>query len=135
MKYLFLSCRLRDKKGVTLVFSVILLSVFLSFGLGIVNILLGQIMISGQAGQSFDALYAADRGIERTLYRDLVQSFCDDTNCDGTFFIPNDGCYTVNLSTGPSAGCTISRCISVTGQDNCSVGIQRFVKRAFTLTY
>ncbi|MDP3769869.1 MAG: hypothetical protein Q8R40_02950, partial [bacterium] len=66
IKYFFSLFRLSDKKGVTLLLTVVLLSVFLSFGLGIINILLGQIIISGQAGQSFDSLYAADRGLERT---------------------------------------------------------------------
>ncbi|MDP3778882.1 MAG: hypothetical protein Q8R30_02400, partial [bacterium] len=66
IKYFFSLFCLSEKKGVTLLFTVVLLSVFLSFGLGIINILLGQIIISGQAGQSFDSLYAADRGLERT---------------------------------------------------------------------
>lgn len=126
---------MRDKKGVILLLTIVLLSAFLSVGLGIVYILLGQIMISGQAGQSFDALYAADHGIERTFYRDLVQGFCDDTNCDGTFDIPNDGCYTVDLTIGPGGSCTNSRCILITGQDDCSGGVKRFVRRAFSLTY
>ncbi|MDP3778883.1 MAG: NosD domain-containing protein, partial [bacterium] len=36
---------------------------------------------------------------------------------------------------GPTAGCTSARCIVVSGQDDCSTGIERFVRRAFTSTY
>lgn len=130
---------IRDRKGFTLLLMIVLLAAFLSIGMGIINILLGQVIIVGQAQESFKALYAVDIAMERTLYRDRTQNICGITDCGtaATFVaLPNGACYLVNVQLGPSASCTgpSTRCIVATGQDICG-GTQRFVRRSFNVIY
>lgn len=68
-----------SKKGaVTILLSVLLLSILLVIGLGISGLMLYQIKMSGQVGESVVAFYAADSGAERCLYdvRQLSASSC-----------------------------------------------------------
>lgn len=127
-----------NRKGFTLLLMVALLTAFLSIGMGVVNILLGQVIIIGQAQESFKALYATDIAMERTLYRDRVQNACTIfPHCSaGIIPLPNGACYSVNVQVGPSASCPgpSTRCIVVTGQNVCG-GIQRFVRRSFDVKY
>ena len=130
----------RNRKGFTLLLMIVLLTAFLSIGIGIVNILLGQVIIIGQAQESFKALYAADIAMERTLYRDRMQNACTTPPNCGTGITPiilsNGACYLVSVQLGPSASCPgpDTRCVEVTGQDICG-GNQRFVRRSFNVRY
>lgn len=138
---------IRDRRGFTLLLVIALLAAFLSIALGIINILLGQVIIIGQAGESFGALYAADIGMERTLYRDRdplqnicgtpVDAFGKSVNCSGKVDLPNGACYTVTVRIGPSALCLgpiNRRCIDVVGKDVCG-GSERYVERRFDIKY
>lgn len=128
------------RRGFTLLLMVVLLAVFLSIGMGITNILLGQVVIIGQAQESFRALYAADIAMERTLYRDRSQDVCGTpSNCTTGVTpvpLPNGACYAVGVQVGPSAGCPgpSTRCVDVVGQDVCDGGL-RFVRRSFNVKY
>lgn len=136
----YIHAHIGDRKGFTLLLMIVLLAAFLSFAMGIFNILLGQIIVVGQAGESFGALYAADTGIERTLYRDRVQNICGTTDCGsgGAFTnLPNGACYRVDMNPPDlSIACLApdTRCIKVTGQNICG-GAQRFVQRKFGISY
>ena len=128
----------KGTKGFTLLLMVVLLSAFLSIGLGISNILFGQIIISGQAGRSFEALYAADHGMERTLYLDRALNLCTTSltaPCTVPWTpIPGDGFYKVDVELSPA--CAVSRCITVQGQDvDPGTAPTRFIRRAFILEY
>ncbi len=126
---------IHDRTGFTLLLMVVLLAAFLSISMGIVNILFGQIIIIGQAGESFNALYIADRGIERVLYRDRIQNICGGTSCNENLTIGTGACYATVVVIGPSAGCVGStRCMNVLGKDQC-VGTNRFVERRFDIRY
>jgi len=127
---------IHDRNGFTLLLVIVLLAAFLSIALGIVNILLGQVIIIGQAGESFKALYAADIGMERTLYRDRVQDICGGVNCTETRQLPNGACYTVTVQIGPSVQCLgpNTRCVDVEGRDVCG-GAERYVQRRFDVRY
>lgn len=54
--------------AVAIIFSVLLLVVLLVIGLGISAVLLQQVKLSRQTGESVVAFYAADAGAERCLY-------------------------------------------------------------------
>lgn len=128
---------------------VILTSAILTVGVGVFNVLYGQIIIVGKADYSFQALYAADIGVEQTLYRDRQLDVC------GVFPFPCDMpptkyaypygaadhalCYHVDLDITPGAcGAGTTRCMQVTGQYTCIPtfdGATRFVRRAFQLVY
>ena len=129
----------KDRNGITLLIAVILLAAFLSIGLGILNILLGQITIGIQESASFHAFYASDIGMERTLYRDRTLNVCAppaDCGTSGAFVnvVGDSGCYKIEVDTSPSCPGVSKRCITVTGRYKCDLGL-REVDRTFILTY
>ena len=137
---IFEKYRVGQRKGVTLLIMIVLLAAFLSISLGIINILLGQIFIIGQAGESFRALYATDIGMERTLYRDRIQNTCnsvvDPNPCNESKTFPGGSCYKVKVVVGPSVDCAgpATRCVDVTGQSTCAPAT-RYVEREFDIRY
>jgi hypothetical protein len=60
----------KSESGVSLIFTVLFLTVILSTGLGIANLMLKEIKISSNIGYSVPAYYAAEAGIEKILYMD-----------------------------------------------------------------
>ena len=123
------------KEGITLLLVVIILSALLSISIGIFNVVLGQIRISGEIADSFVAFYAADQGIEKMLLRDRVLNEICPTpgaNCfpAQTFDVESGACYTIRVSkTGGSTE------IVVSGQYRCGINPMRVVKRGFQVTY
>lgn len=117
----------------TLLLVILVLSALLSVSLAVFSIVLGEIRISGEIGDSFAALYAADQGVEQLLYDARVAG----TVCPGTsscsygpvtVTLAHDACYTVRLNrTGRNTT------IIATGQYRCSSSLA--VKRAFQVTY
>ncbi len=59
---------IKQQKGISLLFVVLIMGVILSIGLGISSILVQQTRITGEIGYSVVAFYAADSGIEQELY-------------------------------------------------------------------
>jgi len=59
------------KAGFTLLLSLLITSIALSVGLGVFDIILREIMLSGSGMESQKAFYAADTGEECSLYWDL----------------------------------------------------------------
>ena len=125
-----------QRRGITLLLMVVLLAAFLSISIGIVNALPGQVILVGQSGDSFVALYAADMGIERALYRDRVQHLCVNPGaCNESRALPGNACFdtVVNIpATGCSGGST--RCITVAAKNMCG-GVERYVERKFSISY
>jgi len=71
-----------SQKGATsVIIATLLLSVLLVIGLGVAILMLQQIRMSGQVGQSVVAFYAADAGAEKCIYqiRKETTTGCDDT--------------------------------------------------------
>ncbi len=59
----------KSQKGATsILLSILILSMISVIGLGISTLIIQQIKMSGQTGQSVVAFYAADAGAERCLY-------------------------------------------------------------------
>lgn len=132
-----------DSKGITILLVIIILSSILSIGLGIFNVIYGQIMISGEIANSFVAFYAADQGIEKMLYLDRI-TYIGSTYgmCQASPGVPcyietqsaaiNGGCYDVSVS---KTVAPIATELKVLGQFPCSANPNRIVKRGFNLTY
>ena len=116
---------------------VVLLSAILSIGVGIFNIVFGELMIASELADSFRALYAADQGIARTLYRDRQKrEICPGAQGTGCVFEERDvrvqsgGLYTVRVS--KTGGATE---ITVAGQSREGVRAGIVVKRGFQVSY
>ncbi len=125
-----------QRRGITLLLMVVLLAAFLSISIGIVNVLLGQVILVGQSGDSFVALYAADMGIERALYRDRVQHLCVNPGaCNESRALPGNACFDT-VVTIPATGCGggSTRCITVAAKNMCG-GVERYVERKFDIRY
>jgi len=128
--------RFEPKRGIALLLVVVLLSALLSISLGIFNVVFGQLKISGEISDSFVAFYAADQGIEKTLYRDRIQgelcTIAPGPNCfvETNIDVQSGGCYTLRLSRVSS-----STEIITSGQYRCGANPNRVVKRGFQVDY
>jgi Tfp pilus assembly protein PilV len=65
--------KMKNEKGVSLLFVVLIASLILAVGLGISALLIQEMRIMGEIGFSVIAFYAADSGVEEAVY-DLYQS-------------------------------------------------------------
>lgn len=125
-----------QNEGITLLLVVVLLSAILSIGLGIFNVVYGEFRISGEVTDSFRALYAADEGIERTLYIDREQNaICTVVQGADCYVLANipvlsGGRFSVRVS--KEGGVTA---VVVAGQNREGVDAARIVKRGFQVTY
>lgn len=123
-----------QRQGITLLLIIILLSAIMSVSLGIFNIVMGELRISGEISDSFIAFYAADQGIEKILYFDRVaRTICGTPglNCFmETTEVESGACYAARAS---KIGSTTD--MVVAGQYRCGVNPSRVVKRGFELTY
>lgn len=122
------------QQGIALLLVVVLLSAILSIGIGIFNVVFGELQISGEASDSFLAAYAADQGLEKMLYRDrILGEICPTPGSDcfpaQTFDIQSGGCYTIRVSKNGGTD------IVVYGQYRCGAAPSRVVKRGFQVTY
>lgn len=125
-----------QKQGITLLLVVVLLSAILSISIGIFNVVYGEFRISGEVADSFRALYAADEGIERTLYRDrqdnAICTVIQGIDCFVSVDVPvlSGGQYSVRVS--KEGGVTA---VVVAGQNREGANAARIVKRGFQVRY
>src|SRR3989344_5111408 len=107
-----------SQKGVSLIISFFIMTIILAIVLGISTILFNEIKIISDISNSVSSFYAADTGIEKTLYFDRKQvtigavsgicnicNICNDSNIDPVTYCNN--CTTTPLASG---GCDVSTC-------------------------
>ena len=88
-----------QEKGVALFLVVLIMSVILAIGLGISGILIQQIKISENIGDSVVALYAADSGVEQQIY-DLYK--LESHNSAYSDVMTNSASYSVSVKCSES---------------------------------
>ncbi len=119
-------------KGVSLYLSLIILSIIFSISLGLSALLMGQFKIIRGIENSIIAFYAADTGIEKTLYEfqcsypltELTNgaTFQVEVRCNPDFLFCPEGCLS-------DEGCSAPRfCIK-------SKGVFRQTQRAIEVRY
>jgi hypothetical protein len=86
------------EKGVSVFLAIIILSVLLAIGLGLSAILVSQIRMIKEIGDSISSFFAADTGAERMLYEDKM---CRQSGCGSLSWSCLD---VVNCDDGRSAG-------------------------------
>ena len=80
---------IHDRRGYLLLFAVVLSSIVLAIGLGIVNIVNKGLILASSGRLSQAAFYAADSGIECALYWDRVHpGFSNTVFATSTFSVP-----------------------------------------------
>ena len=105
--------KLKEQKGVSLFISIMVLSAIMAIGFGLSSLLIGEIEISRDINNFVPAIYAADSGIERVLYK--LRKNDDFTSC------PNTGACVV-ISTIPLGnGATYSAVVLDSGVSWCPV--------------
>lgn len=67
-----------SQKGVSLYFAVAVSALLMSIALGLTTILIGQIRVLKEMGDSVKALFAADSGMEKIMYleKECAQAGC-----------------------------------------------------------
>ena len=104
--------------------TILIMSAILAIAIGISRLSLGEIKISRELPQSFVAYYAAETGIERGLYVDLIE-----TNPPGTYSQVINGYYGEGITYEVTfSGSSPDRIIS-------SKGMYKSTNRAIELTY
>ncbi len=120
--------------GVAILLTVLILSALLAIGLGIFDIVFGEIRITEELSDSFVSLYASDQGLEQLLYNDFADTL---PGCSGrnpctyaeSFDFGGQRCSRLSLRrTG--IGQTFAESI---GEYRC--GSERSVKRRFVTSY
>lgn len=136
-----------SQKGITLLLVILLLSVLMTISIGIFNVIYGEILISGEIGNSYKAFYAADSAAEKFLYLDRLAVPLADGVIEDTTLTPSPtGCHIVAIYKNPAAGGSIETqcglnpgtanvCIKSIGQFACGIDPTPLIKRGFMLTY
>lgn len=134
-----------NKRGITLLLVIVILSALLSISAGVFNVVIGEIMISGEIGESYVAFYAADRAIDKFLYldRSVRGGALRNNDQDNTTSVPSvNGCYTVKMIKGPlnirdqcQSSSALNACIKSIGSSRCGTSSPRLVKRGFMVLY
>jgi len=109
---------MNNQKGVSLIIIFFIMTIILAAVLGVDTIIFNEVKIMSDSGNSVTALYAADTGIEKTLYFDRKQlpaggtrGFCNTCNaCSGS------DCVNCILTTPPGGNCGLTTCT------NCQLG-------------
>ena len=153
---------LKEKKGFTLLMSVLVASLVLSIGLGIFSLILRQFILTSSSKESFYAFYAADTVIECALYWDVNQGAFATSSTSGypssgvvcagqdiavnnwVVTYPSGGAKTTfDLSFPPQSHCArvivtktpISSTIESRGYNTCSTASSRRVERGIRASY
>ena len=104
---------IKQEKGVSLYVAFMIMSILLVIGFGISAILVSEIKVMRGMGRSVNAFYAAETGIEKTLYLDNMQipedgdrGLCNICNVPGEW----DGCQAAGSDCDPLSctNCTVS---------------------------
>lgn len=127
---------MKMKNGFLLLLTILIVSIILSLGLGVGNIILNQIKLSGAGRESQIAFYAADAGAESALYRDLKQSeFPNNSTSNFDLNLDNGSCAKVTVTKSGISTTIESRGRNkASGPNQCS-GIERAVERGIRLSY
>lgn len=146
---------LSEAKGFVALFTVLIAAVVLAMAVGIANISLKQIVLSGSATDANKSFYAADSGVECALLNDLkLNAFVNgatEVDCGGVVqlvdtSIPNIFAFQIEFNDNSMVSCakvTVDRTASLglvrlvsRGTNNaCAVSTPRTVERVIEVTY
>lgn len=146
MRLIFQKFPKTKSRGVTLLLVVVVLSAILSISIGIFHLVFGQIMISGEEGDSLRSFFAADQGSEAILFRDRIfhQPLCPvNSTCDPVIGFDNvdvggGGCYKITMIQSDDAngdGAVDTTTLISRGEYRCGAGAKRQVFRTVELAF
>ena len=123
------------RKGVALVLTIFVLVGILAVALGVTSLMVGEIKITREIPRALKAYYAAEAGIERSLYDARKGAGAGDIgsppDCTGgtAVCLDSDACYSVKVIVGGTGDCEAnSYCIK-------SYGCYERIKRSIEVSY
>ena len=134
-----------NEKGISLLFTVLIMSVILAVGAGISTILIQETQMIGKIGHSVVSFYAADSGVEEQLY-DLYKAAPEShlPQHSGSMSITTGGVITYSVTAKCSVNTAIEDCYngfmvdeSCSAFNYCikSIGTYERTKRAIEIEY
>jgi hypothetical protein len=105
-----------NKKGFSLYMIIIMMSVLLAVVFGLATSIIGGINLAVILGDSVNAFYAADAGVERALYR-ISNNNCERIN-EFHFAIDYPGTYEIEITPNDPLKCKSGGKIKSTGTYN-----------------
>jgi len=87
-----------NKKGASLLLTILIMSAILAIAMGIAKLSLGEIKISRELPQSFIAYYAAEAGMEELLYLDHTGAIIGPELFNATSYLTTEISYIVSAS-------------------------------------
>lgn len=141
--------QIKDARGFTLFFAVLVSSVALSIGIAILNVAVKEIILSSSIRDSQFAFYAADAGVECAIYWDIKKdSFSSTTvkqiSCDNQTFNVSQVNNTIDKITfSPEGYCSVTTVtkngadtkVEARGYNNCDSDDKRRVERGIVVNY
>lgn len=132
----------QQQRGITLLLVIVILSAILSISIGVFNVIFGQILLSGEIGDSFRAFFAADQGVERMLWRDRNAGPIGDQEEDSRNAgltggsLDLDACFAVRITKADISG-TSEQLVTITstGEYRCQGAARRVVRRGLEIQY
>ena len=124
IKNLFFT-KISPRKGIALLFAIMLSAIFLTIALGVLNISIKELNFSASAKDTANAFFAADSGVECALYNDRsdVNTFMSDTTqkieCFSNMLVLNNN-FPILSFIVPKLGSDGSSCAKVTVVKNYS---------------
>lgn len=122
------------ERGVSLYFAIIIMGILITISFGLSTIILSQIKVTREMGNSVVSIYAADTGIERALYALYKLGISPPFNFSDCLDLNQNGCdskdptYQVN-GFSPGSNCpAIYYCLK-------SIGNYQGTKRAIEASY
>jgi len=128
-----------NEKGVSLLFTMLIMSVILAAGAGISVILIQETKMIGEIGHSVVSFYAADSGVEQQLY-DLYKIPPEDPHLPQySNTLSNTASYIVTAKCSALADCYVGFVVdeNCTALNYCikSIGNYEKTKRAIEIEY
>ncbi len=121
-----------NNKGSSLYFAVAIITIILGIALGVSSILIGQIKIIKEMGNSVLAVYAADAGMEKVLFEIRAKGIHPNNFIKKNNKLSNDSEYEIDPKN-----------IRIAGEDECeaanfcikTIGEYRGVQRAIEVEF
>lgn len=117
-----------SERGVTLYMALLILSAVLAMSAAIMSLMIGEFKISGDVQKSMMAIYAADSGLEISLYKTRKEAQGDIAGADcGTWGLSLPALSSCNISISGTSGALVT--IDSTGTNS---GFNRKVQASYS---
>lgn len=117
-----------NERGVTLYMALLILSAVMAMSAAVISLMIGEFKISGDVQKSMMAIYAADSGLEISLYKTRKEAQGDIAGLDcGVWGLPLPALSSCNISITGTSGALVA--IDSTGTNS---GFNRKIQASYS---